>query len=184
MDANEKELFRKNFIWFNQFFSDLKQLLDAISNSLVSEFKLGIRNNHWYYPKLQYQPTLPSYYFIALGNEAFVAQIYAILDSELLKKQAAFKNEPCIIVVKHSRTDKVLWSDEYGLRIISNKQISQNQVNERVIAGEILTGESKGTKYFAFQVTLDHFAAGKDINATIQSEIIDVLRELPDWTGK
>ena len=68
--------------------------------------------------------------------------------------------------------------------MIRNKQITKAQINEKVISGEILAGDGKGTKYFAFQVTLDHFAAGKDINATIQSEIIDVLRELPDWTGK
>ncbi len=89
-----------------------------------------------------------------------------------------------MIIVKHSRIDKILWTDDYGLRIIRNKQISMTQINEKIISGEILAGEGKGTKYYAFQVTLDHFAAGKDINAAIRTEIIDVLRATPDWTGK
>ena len=184
MDAKEKEIFQKNFVWFNHFFDDLGQLLEEISNNLAGKLKLATSNKNWYYPKSNYQPTIPSYYVTALSNKEFVVQVYAILDTDLIKDQTAFNPEPSLIIVKHSRVDRVLYLEEYGLLVIRNKQITKAQINEKVISGEILAGDGKGTKFFAFQVSLDHFTAGKNINAAINTEIIDILRELPDWTGK
>ena len=182
MNTSDQEKFQKNYIWFNQFFGDLKQLMDKISSNLISNFKLGKKNVSFYYPKLNAQPTIPPYIVTALGNKAFVVQVFAVMEITLFPEQNFFKRELSLIIVKHSRIDKVLWPEDYGIRIIKNKQVSLNQLTERVISGEILTGDSRDTKYFAFQVSLDHFGMGKDINAAIQSEIIDVMRELPDWT--
>ena len=181
MDTDDKEKFRKNYIWFNQFFGDLRQLMTAISKRLASEFGLAKSDKSWYYEKPDYQPRIPPYYLTALGGTASVVQIFAVLDETLLEEQRAFKHEPSLIVVKHSRTNRVLYSADYGLRIIGNKGITQAQTNEKVIAGDFRAGDGKGAKYFAFQATLDHFAAGNDIDAAIRTEIIDVLRDLPDW---
>jgi hypothetical protein len=184
MDIKEIEKFRANYDWFNQFFSDLRQLLEAISNILVSESGLKTSSKSWYYEKPNYQPTLPAYYVTALSSKTSVVQIYAVLNTNLFNGQPAFKKEPSLVIVKHSRTDRVLYTNDYGLMIIGKKQISQTQMNEKVIGGEIRGGEGKGTQYFAFQVLFDSFLAGKDINSAIQTEIVDVLKELTDWEGK
>jgi len=155
--------------------------MESISSSLVSDFSLDSKNVGWYYSKLNSQPTIPPYYVTAISNKSYVIQIYAVIDITLMQDQPAFTKQPSLVIVKHSRADRGLYLEEYGLRIIKNKGITQIRKNEKVISGEILAGEGKGTQYYAFQVTLDHFAAGNDISTAIQTEIVNVLRELPDW---
>jgi hypothetical protein len=180
MDASDKERFQANYIWFNQFFKDLQQLLEAISKALINQFGWETNSKNWYYEKSNYQPSIPGYYMTALGGSRIAVQLYAVLDTMLLQDHPTFKNEPSLIVIVHSRPDRVLWTDYYGLRVIENKQVTQVQHNEKVITGEILTGDGKGTQYFSFQVTLDAFRIGNEINKVIQEEIVDILRGLPD----
>ena len=181
MDASDKEKFQDNYIWFNQFFKDLQQLLEAISKALVNEFGWEMNSKNWYYEKSNYQPTIPRYYMTALGSSKIAIQLYAILDTMLVQDHPAYENEPSLIVVVLSRPDRVLWPNDYGLNVISNDQVTQVRYNEKVIAGEIRGGEGKGTQYASFQVKLDAFIIGNEINKVIQKEIVDVLHDLPDW---
>jgi hypothetical protein len=181
MDASDKERFQANYIWFNQFFKDLQQLLEAISKALVNEFGWKTNSKNWYYEKSNYQPSIPRYYLTALGGSKVAVQIYAILDTTLLQDQPVFKNEPSLFVIVHSRPDRVLYPNDYGLRVIGNNQVLQVRHSDKVITGEILAGEGKGTQYFSFQVSLDAFRIGNEINKVIQEEIVNVLRELPEW---
>jgi hypothetical protein len=181
MDPTDQERFQANYLWFNQFFDDLHQLLDTIAKALVKEFAWEHESSAWYYGKALYKPSLPPYYVTALRSSNCALQVYAVLDPTLMEHQTAFKNEPSLVIVKHSRSDRVLWLENYGLRVIWNSQISQTWFNKKVITGEILVGEGQGTRYYAFQVPLVVFAPGTDTKAQIRKEIVEVLGELPDW---
>jgi len=181
MNTSDKERFRANYLWFNRFFDDLQQLLETISKSLVNAFSWETDSKYWYYEKLRYKPAIPPYYMTALDGGTFAVQIYTVLDTTILEDQPAFENELSLVIVKHSRSDRVLYLNDYGLRIIQNKQITQTWLNKKVITGKILAGEGQGTQYCAFQVPLEVFSVGSDTDGMIQTEIVDVLRDLPDW---
>ena len=181
MNTDDKGRFRANYLWFNQFFDDLQQLLETISKACVSTFGWETDNKNWYYGKANYKPSLPPYYVTALSGGTFAVQIYAVLDTTILENQPAFKDELSLVIVKHSRADRVLWMDNYGLRIMGKRDITQARFIEKVITGEFLAGEGQGANYYAFQVPLDVFTSGIETNAIIQTEILDVLAELPDW---
>lgn len=182
MDDSSNERFRANYLWFNKFFSDLKQLLEMISGSLGKTLSLKPNSTPWYYEKSNYQPGIPPYYLTSLRGENCIVQIYAVVDSTIIDAQPAFKNELSLIIVKHSRPEKDGVRD-YGLRIFKGDQITQTFLDDKVITGQFLAGVGQGASYYAFQVPLDLFAAGADIDAVIQKEIVEVMSQLPDWEG-
>ena len=179
MKTNEKELFLNNVAWFNQFFSDLKQLFEKIIKQTSYEFSHGTQS--FYYPKSRYTPSIPPYYFSGVGGKGYALQVFAIIDPAMLRKHQVFTNEPCLIILKHSRSDRVSFVEDYGLRIFADNQIDHAVESDGVISGTILAGEGKGTQFYGFQVSLDAFIEGKNINEVIQKEVIDVLKEAPEW---
>lgn len=172
MKGQDKYRFTTNLAWFNRFFEDLKELLDKISGAL--EIAFPVRNVGIYYPKFKHQPSIPPYYLAGMGGDKFAVQVFAVIDPDIMVDQPAFANEPSLVVVKHSQGDKGLWPEDFGLRVLTNDRIQQTQATEKIIQG-VIKGDSD-TVFTAFQVPLDHFMEGKDINAAIEKEIVDVLK--------
>jgi len=162
MNTSDKERFQANYLWFNQFFDDLQQLLEKILKALINEFSWESDSRAWYYGKALYKPSIPPYYVTALSGGTFAVQIYAVFDTAILENQPYFTNDPSLVIVKHSRADRVLWLDNYGMRIIENRHITQTLFNENVITGEFLAGEGEGAQYYAFQIPLSVFTSGGD----------------------
>lgn len=181
MNTDDKSRFQANYRWFNRFFDDLQQLLETISKACVRTFGWETETKNWYYGKSNYKPSLPPHYATVLSGGTCAVQIYAVLDTTILENQPAFKDEVSLVIVKHSRADRVLWLNDYGLRIMNNRGITQSRFNEKVIAGEFLAGDGQGAFYYAFQVPLDQFGVSSEIDAVIQTEILDVLQRIPDW---
>jgi hypothetical protein len=179
MNTQDKERLIANITWFNEFFSDLKALFEMIAKSLSAEFP-ELAEQGFYYPKSNDRLSIPPYFIIGLGDQSFAIQVFLLLDITMVEDQPAFAPEPSLIVVKHSRGDKYLWADNYGIRVMRNSQIKVTTQGQ-VLSGEIAGGEGKGTRFHAFQVFLDPFVESGDTNEAIQTEIVGKLRALPDW---
>jgi hypothetical protein len=178
MYEQDKERLVANVNWFNQFFGDLKQLLQAIAKRLSNEFSLS--SGSFYYPKSDYTPSIPSFYAIRQKGGSFAVQVYCILNPNLLEDQSAFIPEPSLVIVKHSRGDRALSLSDYGMRVIRNDLVELTG-RGKMISGTILGGEGKGTRFHAFQVPLDPFIGNQNVDEVIRKEIIDMLRQMPDW---
>ena len=175
MNQEDLERFEANCEWFNHFFSDLKQLFDRIAQIQANAFE--VQSTGYYYPKQNFVPGIPSYYIMAQGAGSFSIQVIAVFDPAEFKNQPHFKAEASLVIIKHSRGDKSLWPDEYGMRVIRNDGVTVEKLEEGVIAGLI----SSRTHYQAFQIPFSKFAAGTDINKAIETEIIQVLKRLPQF---
>ena len=71
--------------------------------------------------------------------------------------------------------------EDYALRIFADNQIDHAVESDSVVSGKFMAGEGKGSQFYAFQVSLDAFTEGQNINAVIQKEIIEVLKAAPEW---
>jgi hypothetical protein len=168
--------------WFNLFFDDLQRLLQRIATAVSKEFNLPEKKT--YYPKPADWPSIPSYCLMGIGGkDSFAVQIYAVLNPALLENNLAFDHEVSFIVVEHPDGENYLRPDGYGMRVIYN-QIEQSAIENlaagsQFLSGRIGSGKRNGTPFRAFQVPLEAFVAGQDINAAIQTRIIDVLKQLP-----
>jgi hypothetical protein len=176
MNDQDKQRFLENITWFNNFFEDLKLLFDKIGNSLSVEFSMGDPN--YYYYKSTSTPSIPAYYVMAQGSDSFTIQNFAIFNPSIIENVEAFNPDPSIILLRHSRGDRVLYIEEFGLRVIRNRNIRQEKINDQVVSGTILGGEE--TQYQAFQLPYETFASGKNLSDVIRSEVVDVLEKLPD----
>jgi hypothetical protein len=173
--------FLENFHWFNLFFRDVRQLIDEIHNTLKSELGFRILNRGWYYGKSNHMPSLPPYWLRASSEVGFALQIFLVLDTSMLEAHPFFTNDLSLIFVKHDRSDRLLYPDDYGLRVIKNKDITHNIFEHKHISGEIIRSQGVSNKYQAFQVPLSAFTVGKDIHQVIMDEIVSVFKELPSW---
>ncbi len=176
MDAQEQARFTANWTWFNDFFSGLKQLFDKTARLLRSEFGLSAPK-FYHYPQPRTQPGLPQYYIMGLGGERFAVQVFAVLDLTLLENQVEFVAEPSLVIVKHSRGDKALYLQDYGLRVIRGDGLADFRNEDGWVSGLILASK---TRFQAFQVPFDAFAAGKDVEAAIRESVVEVLKRMPE----
>ena len=176
MDQEDKQRFLDNVQWFNDFFDDLHHLLTAISEALIRE-SMATKRSLWYYQKSRHIPKIPKYYLLAMSAQDSAIQVFAVLDPDILKRQPAFINEPSMILIKHSRSDKVGYINDFGLRIIRNSAVAQEVLSEGIISGEISGGSGVGTKFLAFQVPFDEFSENKDPARVIENRIVKVFKE-------
>jgi len=181
MTPEDKERFTENFDWFNQFFQDMRQLLKNIHKALKNELSYTIAHRGWYYEKSKSQPSLPPYWVTAISEDGFALQIFLILDISLLENNPYFINELSLVLVKHSRSDKSGYFNDYGMRVVQNKEIIIRREQNKFASGEISRSEGTQTKFQAFQVPLSAFTNGKEFQNVIQEKIVAVLRDMPVW---
>ena len=175
MEKDIAENFFNNVEWFNNFFSDIGQIFKTLSDKIKKEFKLD--QELQYYSKLMHQPSIPDYYCLLIGGNNSV-QIFVNLTRDLLENHPYFVNEPSIIVVihKHPRYD---WVDDLGLNVLKNHNININRSKAGINSGEIKFKSSEDTLPFkAFQVRLDHFKSGENLEEIIDKNVISKLKDL------
>ena len=151
-----------NIQWFNQFFDDVYRLFQRIATTLRRELALPDSGFFYYRPNNLLQ--IPPYYVVGIGGDAtYAVQVFLILDVNQMENQPAFKPEVSFIVVRHPIGKHYIHLDGYGVRVIRNQvdQISVTQSAEvgPIVSGRIAEGGRKGTKFQAFQVPLEAFAA-------------------------
>lgn len=169
--------YKTNYTWFNRFLNDVKQLLDKIAESLSPEYSLATTS--FYYPKSNYVPSIPPYLLMGMGGRRSALQIYAIFDLEIIRDDDIFVTEPSLILVRHSREDKILWADDYGLKVIKSKTNAIIDEENGVISGQI-SGKAEAN-FHAFQVPFSYFTGDQSTEKLVQTKIVDVLLNLPDW---
>jgi hypothetical protein len=172
-----------NIQWFNQFFNDVYRLFHRIATALLKE--LALPQSGYYYPRPNNLPQIPPYYVVGIGgDDAFAVQVFLVLDVTLLENQPTFMPEMSFIVVKHPVGKHYLRLDGYGMRIIRNQveqiSVTQSAAVGTIVSGRIAEGGRKGTSFQAFQVPIEAFVAGQDIDAVIQLQMVEVLKKLPD----
>ena len=177
MDAQDKERFASNVAWFNRFFGDLKLLFERIAKALENEFSWSERG--YYYPKSNYQPSIPAYYFMGLGGESFAVQVYAVLDPSLFENNPHFEKEPSLVVVKHSRGDRYLYDRDFGQRVIQNDGIELTERDNGVMIGK--TKSNEPTSFYGFQVPFATFTIGQELEKAIQEAVVEMIRKAPNW---
>ena len=174
MDTNDLDTYKANFVWFNRFFQDIKQLLDKIADQLSPEFsQVG---TSYYYPKSNYAPSIPAYHLMGLGSENTALQIFALLDPEIIGNKEYFVPEPSLFMVRHSDKDKILYPSDYGLKVIHSSEVFP-EIEDGVIFG-LIPGTDE-VNFQAFQVPLRLFTAGTRPGDIIQERIVDVINNLP-----
>jgi hypothetical protein len=177
MDVDDKQKFIANTRWFNQFFDGLRQLLKKIAKSLTTEFPV-LTKELYYYTKPTDIPSIPDYCVLGLGGEDYAIQIYVIFNPSWLDNQHIFKPDPSFIIVKHSQGAKFPFFDDFGIRAIKNKGIDTKKYENGILSGKIVKNE---TYFHAFQIFLDIFTQGQNIENAIRTQIIEKIKMLPDW---
>jgi hypothetical protein len=172
-----------NIQWFNQFFDDVYRLFQRIATALRKE--LALSNSGFFYYRPNNLPQVPPYYVVGIGgDDTFAVQVILVLDVALLENQPAFEPKVSFIVVKHPVGKHYLHLDGYGMRIIRNQveraPISPSDEARPFISGRIAEGGRKGTPFQAFQVPIEAFVVGQNVDEAIQTRIVDLLKQLPD----
>ena len=109
MDNHEKSKLHSNMIWFNNFFSGIKQLFDSVYDIMPREFfspDFELKSGNYYYPKQNYSPSIPPYYVLMVPGHTWALQLFLIVDEELIAKGSGFSPEPSLFVVLHSQADR------------------------------------------------------------------------------
>ena len=153
-----------------------------IHKALKNELSYTIANRGWYYYKPDNEPAIPPYWVTGISEDGFALQIFLILDVSLLDKHPNFTKELSLVLVKHSRSDKSGYFNDYGMRVVvQNSRIINRREHNKFISGEISRSKGTATKFQAFQVPLSAFTNSKEIQNVIQDEIVAVLRDMPGW---
>lgn len=177
MQNEDQQKFVENLAWFNQFFDGLYQLFEKAAK-LLSGNDWPDKRPLYYYPRSNFKPAIPPYYMMGIGLSGYAIQIFAILDPSLINSRSGFKTEISLIVVKHSREDKFGYVDEYGLNVIQHRSIQSASHKNNLFSGMIL---KHNTYFHAFQVPLDVFTEGRNMDNVIQAQIVEPTLQLLDW---
>ena len=177
MDKVIIENFFGNVEWFNNFFSDIGEIFNTLKKKIKKEF--GLEKDLQYYQKSMYQPSIPNYYCLLLGDK-YSIQIFVNLTKELMENHPYFVNEPSLIVVKHNypRYD---WAEDYGLKVLTGQDIEEPAFEEKTFKGKIGFKNTEETIPFsAFQVSLEHFKKGVNLEEIVEDFIINKIQEIED----
>jgi len=177
MDKEIIENFFSNVEWFNNFFSDIGEIFNTFKQKIKKEF--GLEKELQYYQKSMYQPSIPNYYCLLMGGK-FSIQIFVNLTKELIENHPHFVNEPSIIVIKHHHP-RYDWVDELGLKVITNQSTEELGYEEKIFKGKIKFKNTEETVPFsAFQVSLEHFKKGVNLEEIIEDVVIRKIKEIED----
>lgn len=172
MNIEDRDRFVQNREWFNGFFAGVKQIFERSSDMLSSE--LGLPNRGFYYPKTNFVPSLPPYYFVGLGGDNVALQIVAVFDPTIVRRPF-FNAEPSLFVVEHTDGGRHLYFDRYAGYVLGSGRLEEVSEGDGVLTGQI----PGGARFHAFQIVLDYFMSGQDVDAEIKQAIVDKVRSLP-----
>jgi len=169
MDPSEQELFLQNFQWFNQFFLDVKQLLDMISEALLPT--LQAENPGFYYPKANYYPSLPPYLLMGIGGFEMALQTFIVFEPETIGNSKIFSQELSLFFVLFAGPENNLYPNGYGWSVIPSSTQVLKPIGNNIFAGNF--PRKPDMAYYIFQVSLSQFLEGKDTKQAIQVEIVE-----------
>lgn len=168
MDQEDQDRFLQNVEWFNRFFEDVQQVFEKTARLLANRRELQAPS--YYYGKSNNVPSIPPFYMMGVGGDGFAVQMFAIVDRSLLEGEAAFTPVPSLVMIVHSREDRVLWPSQVGLRIIENDRISIAGDEDGVLRGEIQ--DDPPNRFVAFQVLFDRLTDTNEVSSVIEEVII------------
>ncbi len=163
--------FFKNVNWFNNFFHDLKTLLDKITSEIE-----GYDKKVYYYFKSNDVPSIPQIYYVLLGSDDFLTlNISVIFDKEYVKNPLILVEEPIIFIVLHSyKKHDTTWVVR---SILQDKYLQEIKEKDSIISGVVDWGEDyPDIKFYSFSAPLDAFSDYSD--ELVKDMIVDKLNAL------
>jgi hypothetical protein len=176
MKERDKNRFRDNINWFNQFFDGIRQIFELTVNLLPIEFiqeGFSLNRGNFFFPRYKIAPSMPPYYGLMLEGRQCALQLVAVVDDALFAPGGPFMVEPSLIVVLHTQAAKYGWLSEYALRVIKNQHLVQADNVAGTLWGKI---EARyPADFFAFQVQYDKFSDNRSLQAVVSQYIVDPL---------
>ena len=176
MDKETAQRFFDNRVWFNNFFHDLKVLLEKITSQID-----GYESKNLYYYKPRDIPFIIDFYSIFLtGSDRFNLNISAVLDKDVVENPYIRVEEPLLFIVLHNEmVHHPSWVTD---NILKNINLDENEENDGIISGIINWGEGYDkVKYYSFIVPLDKFSKYSDELA--KELIVDRVNEIQGIHG-
>jgi hypothetical protein len=180
MKERDKNRFRDNISWFNQFFDGIQQIFEMTVNLLPVEFfqeSFSINRGNFFFPRYKIAPSMPPYYGLMLEGRQYALQIVAVVDDALFAQGGTFIIEPSLIVMVHTQAAKYGWLSDYALRAIKNQHLERMDKVAGTVWGKI---EAKyPADFFAFQVQYDKFSDNRSLQSVVTQYIVEpILKNL------
>ncbi|MBP7963687.1 MAG: hypothetical protein KA003_17005 [Caldilineaceae bacterium] len=176
--ADEKNRLIENMVWFNQFLRDSKELLNRMARLIKPE--IGGESPFYYYPKSNFTPAIPDYFYMGMDGEGQTLHIYVVLRPGILN-QKVFEQEPSFVVIRMFKSGYKGYATARGLPVISGYQSAEVFQTAPYVSGKY----EDGIPFQSFQMSLDPFvdAENADVDAVIRRELIDRFKTLPDLSA-
>jgi hypothetical protein len=176
MKDRDKNRFRENISWFNQFFDGMRQIYELTVNLLPVEFfqeGFSLKRGNFFFPRYKIAPSMPPYYAMMVEGRQFALQLVAVVDDALFAAGGPFIVEPSLVVMLHTQIAKFGWLSDYALRVIKNQQLTQSDKVGNSIKGKIEA--SYPADFFAFQVQYDKFSDNRSLQSMVSQYIVEPI---------
>jgi hypothetical protein len=180
MKERDKNRFRDNISWFNQFFDGIRQIYELSVTLLPVEFfhvGFSLNRGNFFIPRYKIAPSMPPYYGLMLEGREYALQMVAIVDDKMFAPAGPFIVEPSLIVMLHNQAAKYGWLSEYALRLIKNQNLLQSENVAGTLWGKI--DARYPAEFFAFQVQYDKFSDSRSLHEVVSQYIVEpILKNL------
>ncbi len=180
MKERDKNRFRENISWFNQFFDGMRQIYEMTVNLLPVEFfreGFSLNRGNFFFPRYKIAPSMPPYYALLLEGRQHGLQMVAVVDDSLFAPGGPFMAEPSLIVMLHSQAEKYGWLGDYALRVIKNQHLVKADKVGGTLWGKI--DVRYPADFFAFQVQYDKFSDNRSLQAVVGQYVVEpILKNL------
>ena len=173
MDIELANRFFNNVKWFNNFFHDLKTLLDKITSEIE-----GYDKKVYYYFKANDIPAIPQIYYVLLGSDELLnLNLSVVLDKEFVTNPLIPINEPVICVVLHTyEKHDTTWITR---NILQDKYLKEIKDSNDIISGIIDWGtDYPEIQFYSFTVSLSLFTEYSE--AIVKEKIVDKVNEIQE----
>jgi len=177
MKDQDRERFRANIHWFNQFFDGVRDIYEMVGDQLPVEYfpAATISSENFYFPRQKNVPSIPPFYAFLFEGFKHGLQIITVIDANLIARNSGFIREPSIIIVVHTQPDKNSWLDEFAMDVVRHNKVEILEKDRGIIWG-CFKGKYMA-QYFSFQVGLDKFSGVENPQQAVRQYIMAPLLE-------
>ncbi len=178
MKDRDRDRFRDNITWFNQFFDGIRQIYEFTVTLLPEDFfndGFSLNSGNFYFPRYKVAPSIPRYYGMTIEGRNCALQMVSVIDAEIFAPAGPLNVEPSMVIVAHTQTEKYSWVSDYALKVIKCQDLEQVDRVKDILWGRI---EVKYPAYFfAFQVEYDRFSGNLNLQSAVSQYIVAPILE-------